>query len=385
MSCTKAIREMMPGIDDFAYFQTSGLSPKPAPVIEETVRYLRLQAAGPALPEISKTMSDAFENARARVAVAMGADPDEIVMTENTTVGINIVANGIDWRAGDNVVISNHEHPGNRIPWYNVAERYGVELRFLNMDLSDEEMAAHLERLVGPRTRVVAISHVSRRTGLRIRATAMADVAHRQGVPLLLDGAQAFGAIPVDVHALGCDFYTFSGHKYIMAPQGTGGLYVRRDRIPWIRPSWIGSHSQKSLDNTGGMELRDEACRFEFGTRNLADHIGFGKAVELLTEIGFAEVFAHIKKYTDGLKQRLGDLPGLVVRTPMAYDRSSGIVTFRIPGTDTRELSRLLLEEQRILVCTLDGETDCVRVSTHIFNTDEEADRLVSALSERRN
>jgi len=374
------IRRLTPATENYAYFQTSGFSPKPEPVIEEVVRLTRFYSQGPALPGIYTQMQEVLEGTRAKVAQSLNATADEIVLSENTTIGINIVANGIDWQPGDNLILSTHEHPGNRIPWYNFIKRYGLQLRFLNVQEDDEQVLDELARLIDGRTRLLSLSHVSRRTGLRFPAQAITALAHQHNVPVLWDGAQSYGAIPVDVKALDCDFYTFSGHKYIMAPQGTGGCYIRRNRIEWIKPSWIGSHSQKDFDLVGGLTLLDEAKRFEFGTRNLADQGGFGKALDLWQAIGWPQVFAAIEAYTDRMKAALSAVPGVVLETPLPYAKSAGIVTISVPGFTSAGLYNSLLEHERILVSPLEHDTSMIRISTHVFNTDEEIDRLVNGI-----
>ena len=374
------IRRLTPATENYAYFQTSGFSPKPGPVIDEVVRLTRYHSQGPALPQIYEKMMAVFEATRSKVAHSLNAHPDEIVLSENATVGINIVANGIDWQPGDNLILSTHEHPGNRIPWYNLVTRYGVNLRFLNVGDDDGQMLEELDGQIDARTRLVSLSHVSRRTGKRLPARGLAAVAQTHNVPVLFDGAQSYGAIPVDVQEIGCDFYTFSGHKYIMAPQGTGGCYIRRDRIEWVKPSWIGSHSQKEFDQFGKLSLLDEAKRFEFGTRNLADQGGFGKALDMWAEIGWDNVFAAIARYTDRMKAALQTLPGLVLATPAPYEQSSGIVTFDLPGYTSSNVCASLFEHERILVSPLEQDTGLVRVSTHVFNTDEEIERLVAGV-----
>jgi selenocysteine lyase/cysteine desulfurase len=375
------IRAMLAGIDEYAYFQTSGFSPKPQLVIDEVVRWLRFQARGPALPHIHEPLAREVEQTRARLARAIGAEADEIALAENATVGINIVANGIDWHPGDSVVLSTHEHPGNRVVWYELSRRSGVRLRFLEIDGNDDgRLLAELERLLEPRTRIVSLSHVSRRNGRRLPAQAIVALAHRRGVPVLLDGAQAFGSVPVDVRALGCDFYVLSGHKYILGPQATGAFFVRRDRIDWLRPSWLGSRSQQWLDQQGGMALHQSARRFEFGTRNMADIAGLGRALDLWEEVDWETAFAAIAAYAEALRAALAEMPGLVVETPEAAEQRAGIVTFRIPGVPGVDVYRRLLEQERILVSPFEPGTESVRVSIHVFNTDAERERLVSAL-----
>ena len=373
------IRRLTPITQEYAYFQSSGFSPKMEPVIEETNRWAHFQNAGGAAPGINEKMLDEFEATREKVAKSMNADSGEIVLGENTTIGINIVANGIDWRAGDNVILSDKEHPGNRITWYSHVKRYGIELRFLQIVHDEEQMLDQFEQLLDGRTRVVSVSHVCRRTGQRLPARPLVDIAHERGIPVLLDGAQAYGAIPVDMRTLDCDFYAFSGHKYIMAPQGTGGFYVRKDRIPWIQPSWIGSHSQKDFDLVGGLTLLDEAKRFEFGTRNLADQIGFGKALDCWAEIGWDELFSYISRYTDLAKAALREVPGVTLHTPLPYEKSSGIVTFSLDGYTSAEIQEHLKGE-KVLVAPLELDGSMIRVSTHAFNNEEDLERLVAGL-----
>ena len=127
MTSISDIRDMLPDMGGYAYFQTSGFSPKPIPVIDEIIHWLRFQSRGPALPFVGDKIQKVFEKTRSRVAGALNASPEEIVLGENATVGINIVANGIEWKEGDNVILSSHEHPGNRLTWYNIADRHHVK------------------------------------------------------------------------------------------------------------------------------------------------------------------------------------------------------------------------------------------------------------------
>jgi len=374
------IRELLNLPDGCAYFQTGGFSPKPQPVIEEVIKYLKLQSQGPAIDWIHEQMMEMYEDVRAKVAQALNADSDEIMLTENTTIGLNIIASGIDWQPGDNVILSTHEHPGNRIPWYSLVKRYGIELRFLTVQNNEQALLTEFESLLDNRTQIVSLSHVSRRTGLRLPAKRIVELAHKHNVPVLLDGAQSFGAIPVDVRDLNCDFYAFSGHKYILGPQATGGFYVRKDRLEWIKPSWIGSHSQQEMDMLGHLVLHNTAKRFEFGTRNLADQAGFGKALDLLQAIGWENVHATLETYTGKMKSALQSIPNLVLETPLLFDQSSGNIAFHIPGLLANEIYQALWMQHHVLVSTLEGNDHSIRISTHIFNNAKDCDQLVEGL-----
>ncbi len=380
MSMHTAIRSMLPDLDGYAYFQTSGFSPKLTPVVEEVIHWLKFQSRGPALPFVAASMEDLKKEIRSKVAGTINALPEEIVLTENTTIGINIVANGIDWQPGDNVLLSTHEHPGNRLTWYNLAGRYDVELRFAPLYHDQGRTLEEMDRLIDDRTRLVSVSHVSRRTGLRLPGREICDLAHGKDTPVLYDGAQSFGAIPIDVRALDCDFYSFCGHKYTMAPQGTGGFFVRRDRIEWLKPSWIGSHSQKDFDQDGNMDLLDEARRFEFATRSVPDLAGFGKALDIWAEMGWEAVFAGIATYTNRMKAALQEIPELVLETPSSYDDSSGIVTFHVPGLASGPLAESLQEKEKVLVSPLEFAAESTRVSTHVFNSEDDLERLTAGI-----
>lgn len=372
------IRRLTPSVENCAYFQTSGFPPKPVPVLEEVTRWMYFQNQGPAVPWVHETMEAMVEDTRKSVASVLHAHPDEIMLSENTTIGINIVAYGLNWRRGDNVILSDHEHPGNCVVWYHLAQRFGIEIRCLRLSNSYDAILAQFEALLDSRTRLVSISHVSRETGLRLPAKELTEIAHAHHVPILFDGAQAFGAIPVDLQAIGCDFYTCSGHKYIMAPQATGIFFIRRDCLDWLYPSWLGSHSEKHLDKQAeSLELKDSARRFEFGTRNLADIAGLRKALELWHCIGWENVFQAIARYTTWLKEQLLRIPGLELLTPLEYERSSGIVTFRLLGLDPATVCSSLYEKEKVLVAPV---TDGVRVSTHVFNTQEDGERLLCGL-----
>ena len=382
MSLTSDIKSMLPDMDGFAYFQTSGFSPKLKPTVDEVIRWLQFQSRGPALPLVAEKTQNLMQDTRTQVAETLNASPEEIVLTENTTVGINIVANGIDWEAGDNVVLSTHEHPGNRLTWYNLTERYNVELRFAPLYNDHKKTLEAMDQLIDQRTRLVSVSHVSRRTGLRLPGLEICKLAHEKDTPVLYDGAQSFGAIPIDVRKLECDFYSFCGHKYAMAPQGTGGLYIRKDRIDWLKPSWIGSHSQKTFDEDGNMDLLDEAKRFEFATRSVPDQAGFGKALDIWHGLGWNAIFNEIAAYTTQMKDRLQEIPGLVLETPDSYDDSSGIVTFNIPGFDSVAMAESLQKQEIVLVSPLDEYApESTRVSTHVFNTEDDMNRLISGIS----
>ena len=372
-----SFRRTIPVLAEYAYFQTSGIAPSPEPVLDEAARWLRIQNEGPALAEVGKWIRAMRERVRQQVASLVGATPDEIVFTANATVGINIVACGIDWRPGDNVVLSDQEHPANLLTWYNIARRHEVDLRFLQLDSVEwdrEMLLARLANLLDDRTRIVSVSHVSRWSGLCLPAEDIVTLSHSRGVPVLFDAAQAVGAIPVDVRSMVCDFYSFCGHKYLLGPKGTGGLYIAPDRLDWLEPSWLGAGSAESSDGAGNMTLLDSARRFEYGTRDIGSVAGWGKALAMLNAVGFESIYSTIRARAEQVRSSLGAIPGLAVETPGSQGCYAGIVTFCLDRPRARELIEVLLASDRVIVSIIDDSR--VRVSVHFFNTEQEIDRL---------
>jgi selenocysteine lyase/cysteine desulfurase len=315
---------------------------------------------------------EGLEKVRRKGANLMHAEPDEIAFTHNVTDGINIVLHGLDWSAGDEVIISDQEHPAGTMPWLALARRRGVVLRLLPVHPDADVMTAHLQELLGPRTRLVCLSHVSCLSGTRLPVERLCAVAHAAGTLTLLDGAHAEGQFPINVPAIGADFYTSCGHKWMLGPQGTGMLYVRRASLRHLRPAWLGWGINKPFDRPNmRYELEDSAARFEQSTQPWPLYLALGRAIDYLQDIGLDNIQTRVRRLVDDFRQALAAIPGLTFHTPAQVQQAAGLLTCSIPGQQAQALSQQLWERQRILTNYIQ-EFNALRFSVAFFNTAQE-------------
>ena len=237
-----------------------------------------------------------------------------------------------------------------------------------------------------PRTRVVSLSHVTCTLGQVLPVQAIADVCRRRGVYVVVDGAQAVGMFPVDLHALGCDFYAFSGHKWILGPKGTGLLYVSRRMFDRWRPTHVGAYSDEEFDlNAGVLELWPGARASEYGTRDAADAEGLTAAFDFIDGLGMDRVARHGRNLADRLVESLRGIDGIEVLTPSEPASCASIVTFRFPHSHWSpwEWVDKLRTEYRVRVRPV-GEQglNAIRAATHVFNTEGEVDHMLKSLTE---
>ena len=378
-------REQVPAATTSPYFQTGGIGPSPTPVIEQVADRLDFQNRSPAAVDVAAVMSRIEPDLRARLARVFGAGEDEVALTHSTSEGISIVAWSLDWRPGDEVVISNTEHPANVIPWYVLRDRFGIVIR--EIDLSPgTDLVGEVRNQLSDRTRMVSLSHVSRNNGRTLRtedSARLAELLRARGVRYHLDGAQGPGCVDTDFAALGCDCYSTCGHKWLLGPKGTGALFVRRALLDEVKLSWAGAHSHETMDYTGNYTLLPSAARYEFGTRALADFHGFGQAVQWMEDIGFERILDRINELVDHGIGAIRRRPGLSVASPEDPADRSGILVVRLPeGCDPTALYRDLSREDGILASPVRGERD-FRISVHFFNTREEISSALDAITSR--
>ena len=374
-----AMRAELPVTRWGAYFQTGGIGPTAQRVLRRVAELHEFQNGAPAGPEVATAMQAAEDACRPLVARAVNAHPDEVGLTHNTTEALNIALWSIDWRAGDELVLSNQEHPALQVPSNNLLHRLGVRFRLADARPGTDVVASVLAQ-VTPRTRLVAISHVVRRSGRVIPARPLADALHARGVRLLLDGAQAVGNVPVDFAALGCDYYALCGHKWLLGPKGCGAVLVRRDVLERTPVSWTGAHGTVRYDETGVLEWMPSARRFEFGTRAQAVFGGFAEALRWHEAMGWERLLARTAAQSAQALDRLVRSPVLRPVTPAADGERSALLVARLPeGRMTGAQVYAALADERMLVSPLDDPRD-LRLCLAAFNTMDEFERVVARI-----
>ena len=316
------------------------------------------------------------QTSRERVAEYLGADPAEIVLTRNTSEGNNFVVNGIDLGPGDEVLLTEHNHPSNRASWKVRAERLGfsvVEVPVASPPPSPEALFDDLRAATTPQTKVITYSHVTNLGGCRFPAREINTWARERGILTHVDGAQSCGAIDLDLHDMNCDFYAASGHKWPCSPREVGVLYVRSGSESRLWPSVV-SVGYRESQTVGKME--------SLGQRDDAALAALGHAFLFLNEIGSAQVGGRVGALTSFLKEELSGWPKITLYTPMDPDFSAGVVTFHIDGVDQRRAYQWLYEERQI-VCSSSGvEQGGLRFSPHIYTSMAGAERALAAVKE---
>jgi len=380
-------RAQFPVLQHTAYLNSGTYGALPTPVADTLCAWYRmLEAEGPWSPAVMQRADEMFERVRGKVAALLGAEPDEIALTRSVTDGINIIAHGLRWQPGDEVILSDREHECAWVIWHEIARRYGVRLRIFALANDPDELLAGVAALITPRTRLIFCSHISCVTGLVAPGAALAELAHRHGALLMLDGAHAVGQIPVDVHALGCDFYASCGHKWVMGPQGTGFLYVAAAQLAQVEPSWVGAGSRsRECKGPGDERLlwAEGGRRFENATRAWGLYAGLETALEIVQTIGPANIAAHVQTLVRPFKEALQELPRLRLLTPLAAERSAGLVAAEMSGYRDELLSRRYDERRLLFPCApRDDGTHWMRVAVAYYVLPDELQRVIALLRE---
>jgi len=322
------------------------------------------------------------EATRAEFARLLGCDNTEVALTTSTTAGMNYALWGLDWRAGDEVVTTDVEHFGGLGPLYMLARRFGVVVRIVDTGGRGQNAAAAIEAALGARTRAVVVSHVSWSAGVVLPLAEIAAVAHRAGALLIADGAQAVGAIPVDVRALGVDAYALPGQKWLCGPEGIGALYVARERLADLAPSYVGMDAFAVHDQYARYAMVDDARRFSMPGNPYGPMVaGMQASLRwLLDDVGLVWACARVVENTARCRALLEATAGVEVLTPPG--RHAGLLHFNLAGWHPTAVEQELLRRD-VLLRSMVGPL-CVRASVGFYNDTADLQALVGGLEELR-
>ena len=372
----RAVRALYPLQDTPAYLNTGGLGPASQPVLD-TVFSTMTQ-----LQQHSETGHELFEPARETLAHFLGAEPAEICFTRNATEGTSIIAAGSKLREGDEVIFESHAHPGGSFPWFNREKLHGIKVRLFDPEpTSPEANLARIRALITPRTRVIQVSHITCTTGLLFPVKAIAELAHAHGAWFHIDAAQSAGMIPMDLHAIGCDSCAISGHKWIGGPHESGVLYIRRERLDDIAVTLIGAHSGELDHLPGALRYEPAATRHEYGTRNAGLICGLAAAARLQEQIGRERIAAYGHGMSSFLHRELSRISDITMLTPAPDEMRGSMTTIAHARADASKLFGLLMEKHHLRCRPVTEQgLQAVRISTHVFNSPAECERVVAGV-----
>ncbi len=366
-------RPLFPVTEALSYLNHAGVAPISLRVKEAVESFLELSARWGILG-IEKLVRRG-ETVRETIARFLGAHRDEIAFVRSTSHGLSLVAEGIDWRVGDNVVTAACEFPANVYPWMNL-DRRGVETRLVS-PRGGEIRIDDVRTCMDGRTRVVSLSWVEYQDGFRNDLAALGSLCRERDVLFCVDGIQGVGCLPIDLSSLSVDFLAADGHKWLLAPEGIGFLYLSRRVMDRVHPVIVGWHSVKNalvfedLDFT----LRDDARKFEEGSAPFMGILALGAAFDLLEEVGLVRIWRQVRALTDlaaaGLREK-----DYEILSPMDDGTRSGILTFRSGHHTNAALFERLSKGQ--IVCAVRGGG--IRISPHFYNSEDDIERFLARL-----
>lgn len=370
--------------DEVAYMNNGTLGPTPKPVYYTVVERYRELAADPG--GRNPVQEKAAEEVREKAAAFVGADPEEIALLRNTTEGMSFLANGLDLRAGDEVLLTFHEHPGGLEPWKLKAKRHGVVLKEVRFPIPAPDPAAILNLFadaITPRSRVISVSHVTYQTGTGMPVKELAQLARAQGILTVIDGAHPLGMMKLDLHDLGVDFYAMSPHKWLDAPTGTGLLYARRESQERLWPTVVTSTVPYPEGGADWANPRKGAARYDrFSQRAWPLVLATGAALDFQNAIGRERIETRVRNLASLLRSRLQPIDGVKIYTSAHPALGCGLLGFTFGSFHNRDVVETLLQRHHVRVRSTDYGLNTVRVSTHYYNTEEQVERVAEGLKD---
>ncbi|MFP3891571.1 aminotransferase class V-fold PLP-dependent enzyme [uncultured Ralstonia sp.] len=377
-------------VPNLAYLDHAAASVPPRQVIDAMTDYLsRTAQVGPYLPAFRKETYARVEAVRAAAAAFIGAQAEEIAFTKNGTEAISLIARGLRWQPGDEVIITNAEIMSNQAPWLRLQEAGLVNVRVVPVDDGGMIPLDVLAAMLTPRTRLISVSHLPNATGALQPIEAICTLARARGILTLINASQSLGLVPIDVRALGCDFLAACGRKALRGPEGSGLLFARAELIPQMEPALVGWWNAGFDIATQAVTLQTTAKRFEAGCPIVPSILGLGAAIEYANGIGISAIHQRVRALTDYTVAQLRTLDGIELYGPARDADRLMIVPFNVRGVGADAIVARLEAEGVIIeaghfmalpILQRHGIDKMVRISPLYFNTEAEIDRAVAGI-----
>jgi len=368
MDSLEKVREQFPITRNKVFLNHAAESPLPKPVADAITKYVQDFSA------FGATSTEPDDGGKPFFARMIGAKTGEIALVENTSIGMNIVANVLRYPEGSKVVTTDMEYPSVVYPW--LRKGLGVKVQYVK-NIDGRILLKDVEKAVDDKTIAIAVSHVEYVNGFRHDLRALSEIAHEHGAYLIVDAIQSAGAIPIDVMRDDVDFLSASCYKWLLGPAGAGYLYLKEELIEKFEPPFVGwaSVKQEIFDTEDSwdiwsLELSETASRFEIGSPSFISFVGAREALKMLLDFGIEKIERRILKLTDHLISAIKD-SGLKLQTPEEVSCRSGIVNFKI------DTPRKVVEDLKHKGIIVSARGNGIRVSPHFYNTEEEIDRFM--------
>ena len=368
-------------IRDKIYLNNASVSLMPISSINAMKEFLiEYNKIGPDSLESEQFIKELWIKTRKTISKLIRCQPDEVVLTQSTTDGVNIVANGLRFDSNSNIVIrgNEHEHHANYFPWLRLAK--SIDVRSLQINQNGEFSISHLKEQIDKNTKLVTLSHGLYNTGTILPVEEIGEILNQENIPYFLDSAQTVGCIgDFDFSKINCDFMSFNGSKWLCGPMGTGVFFCKRDSSDLLEPIGIGGESATKSDDMelSYMELPE---KFQTGFRNYVGLVGLESSINYLQNVGLTNIRNHIIRLANLFRDEISKIPNVVVFGPEEESKRTSIVSFEMNGLEPEKVVARLAGDGIIIAKREIFEKKILRVSPHLFNTEEEILKTVEEL-----
>jgi L-cysteine/cystine lyase len=376
-----AIRAELPAVQRYVYLNAGTNGPLPRRSVAAITQQAEIELEeGRINPLTWERIMATLTDTRAAVARLLGCAPEEVALTHNTTEGMNIALMGIDWQPGDELITAASEHEGGLNPAALIKQRYGVRVHLTEIGLRGCDPLATLAKLIGPRTKAIALSHVSWSTGAVLPMKEISDLAHNAGALVVCDAAQSCGMVPSQVYELGIDAYACSGQKWLLGPDGTGALFVRKDRVEQIQQTYIGYSglTARMTRDDAVFAPSEGARRYEAISFYRPSLKAFQASLTWIAEeVGWEWAYRRIRELGQYCYDALARIDGVTLYLPK--EAIAGLVHFTVDGVAPADLTAKLAEDGILIRHTPEPQLN--RVATGFYNTEPDLDRLAESIA----